>query len=289
MNNIFNFHELLKNTLSFNKFGIDDLLFIEYNCPLEVEEVRIWSKYDYIIYVLSGEKTWITLNNSWSAKTGDALYIRKGANIIKQVFEDDFCMLGFFISDDIILKTFEEFNKEIDPSSINNDLNDDIVKLISIPNLDIFYQSTLSYFRNSKAPISSILELKAKELLMYIIASDRHPELLAYFRNVAEQNKTLLPKIMEANFCYNLGLEHFASLCNKSLSSFKREFKAHYHTTPGRWLLQKRLDYAAGLLVTSTKSISEIAYSSGFEDLSHFSKSFKKEYNKSPNLFRKEA
>lgn len=284
---IYNFHEQLRSDLRFNKFEVKNLLFIEYNCPLEDETVKIWSEFDYIIHVLSGKKTWKTLQDECLVQAGETLYIKKGANILKQSFEENFCMLGFFLSDDIIRNTIREIKTRLVVQENVNESNTNIVRLSSIPNLDSFYQSMLSYFRYPDAPISGILELKAKELLMNIISAGNQPGLITYFNRVAYNNELTLPSKMEENYSYNLKLEEFATLCNRSLSSFKRDFKAYYGTTPGKWLLKKRLELAAHLLVSTQDSVSEIAYDSGFEDLSHFSKSFRVEYGTTPNSFRK--
>ena len=284
---IYNFYEQLRGDLTFNKFEVRDLLFVEYNCPLDVESVKIWSKSDYIVYVLSGRKTWETMHHSWTVRPGEALYIKKGANILHQHLEEDFCMLGFFISDDIIRATIEELKGKVAIPLRADAMDSTVVPLNAIPNLDSFYQSMLSYFRYSQAPMSSILELKAKELLMNIIYAGSHPELSAYYNAVATNKEPSLPRIMEDNFAYNLKLDQFAALSNRSLSSFKRDFKSHFGTTPGKWLLEKRLDLAANLLLSSDMTVSEVAYDSGFEDLSHFSKSFKDKFGKSPNIFRK--
>jgi AraC-like DNA-binding protein len=286
---IYDFYEQLKGELAFNRFEVNNLLFVEYNCPLEMDSVEIWSKSDYIVYVLSGKKTWETRQKSWTIEIGEALYIKKGANVLHQSFDESFCMLGFFISDDIIRATIEELKGKVAIPAKMEPTDENIVQLESIPNLESFYQSMLFYFRSSQAPMSSILELKAKELLMHIIHAGNHLELSAYFNAVANSQSPSLPHIMEANFNYNLQLGQFAELCNRSLSSFKRDFKDYYQTTPGKWLLEKRLKYAANRLISTEMSISEVAYESGFEDISHFGKSFREEYGKSPSKFRKEA
>jgi AraC-like DNA-binding protein len=94
---------------------------------------------------------------------------------------------------------------------------------------------------------------------------------------------------MEANFRFNLSLEEYARLCHRSLSSFKRDFQASFQEAPGKWLLRKRLDYSAALLRTSKMNITEIAFESGFEDVSHFSRVFKDRFQVSPLAYRQSA
>ncbi|MEP7243668.1 MAG: AraC family transcriptional regulator [Gammaproteobacteria bacterium] len=58
-------------------------------------------------------------------------------------------------------------------------------------------------------------------------------------------------------------------------------------TTPSRYLLRRRLELAAARLKTDHQaSISAIAFSVGFNDLSHFSRAFRRQYQKSAGEFR---
>ena len=68
----------------------------------------IISQHDYILHVLSGEKTWKTISGEWTVRAGETLFVRKGAAMIRQYFEDDFCMLGFFLPDDLIRESLED-------------------------------------------------------------------------------------------------------------------------------------------------------------------------------------
>ena len=110
--------------------------------------------------------------------------------------------------------------------------------------------------------------------------------LAAYFRSLADSDAPSVAEIMETNFRFNLLLEEYARLCHRSLSSFKREFQASFQMPPGKWLLGKRLDYAAALFRSSKRNVTEIAFDSGFEDVSHFSRAFKTRFGVSPMAYR---
>jgi AraC family transcriptional regulator, exoenzyme S synthesis regulatory protein ExsA len=96
-----------------------------------------------------------------------------------------------------------------------------------------------------------------------------------------------LQRIMEDNYCFNLTVEQYAQLCNRSLSAFKRDFQKTMHTTPGKWLLEKRLSHALRLLENKEKNVNEVAFESGFENASHFTRSFKERYQVTPSAARK--
>jgi len=83
-------------------------------------------------------------------------------------------------------------------------------------------------------------------------------------------------------------MAEFARIAQRSLAVFKRDFNEIYHSSPGKWLLQKRIEYAKHLLDSSKKNVNEIAYDSGFENATHFSRVFKEKFGLSPLQYRKE-
>ena len=91
---------------------------------------------------------------------------------------------------------------------------------------------------------------------------------------------------MDDNFCFNLKMEEFAKITARSLSAFKRDFMRVYGTTPGKWLMEKRLNNAFHLLTNMGKTVSEAAFESGFESTSHFSRSFRQRFGSSPTTIR---
>jgi transcriptional regulator GlxA family with amidase domain len=103
---------------------------------------------------------------------------------------------------------------------------------------------------------------------------------------VGEGTLSSVVETMETNFRFNLSLEEYARLCHRSLSSFKRDFRTHFQASPGKWLLLKRLDHSAALLHGSKMNITEIAFESGFEDVSHFSRVFKERFRVPPMTYR---
>ena len=70
-----NLYEVVKDNLYFNKFIINNLVCVEYTCPLEEEHLGIFAQYDYIIHVLSGKKSWKTIDGVLTIETGETLSI----------------------------------------------------------------------------------------------------------------------------------------------------------------------------------------------------------------------
>lgn len=146
-----------------------------------------------------------------------------------------------------------------------------------------FFLSMASYFTETRDPDPSLLELKFKELILNIADNVVNRDLLAYFCSLLHEPQTiLLKRVMEDNFCFNLKLEDYAALSNRSLSAFKRDFEKLFQSTPGKWLLEKRLHRAHHLLSNQHKTVSEAAFECGFQSPSHFSRAFKTRFGKGP-------
>jgi AraC-like DNA-binding protein len=104
-----------------------------------------------------------------------------------------------------------------------------------------------------------------------------------------EPQSVALERVMQDNYCFNLKLEQYAALCNRSLSAFKRDFQKQFNSTPGKWLLEKRLQQSLALLSNNGKSVSEAAFETGFENISHFSRCFKQRFGFSPQAAKNTA
>lgn len=103
------------------------------------------------------------------------------------------------------------------------------------------------------------------------------------FFNFGVPQKIDLEAFMLKNFRFNLSLARFAYLTGRSLSTFKRDFEKIFHSPPALWIKKKRLTEAFFLLSRENKKPGDIYLDLGFEDLSHFSFSFKKEFGKTPS------
>ncbi|SNR17008.1 AraC family transcriptional regulator [Tenacibaculum jejuense] len=95
---------------------------------------------------------------------------------------------------------------------------------------------------------------------------------------------------IEENSNAKLLLEDVASKAHFSPFHFHRIFKAITGETFNHFIVRKRIEKSADyLLHKPDKSISEIAFSSGFSSISTFSRTFKKFYGMSPKQFQESS
>ncbi len=84
----------------------------------------------------------------------------------------------------------------------------------------------------------------------------------------------------------NLSVNKLCTKVGLSRAQFYRKLLAITNQKPTEFIRTIRLKKAAELLVNNFGTISEVAYSVGFSNLSYFSESFKKEYGISPHKYR---
>jgi AraC-like DNA-binding protein len=91
-----------------------------------------------------------------------------------------------------------------------------------------------------------------------------------HLADFSEPGKIDLAKFMEDNYLFNMPLERFSYFTGRSLTTFKRDFRKIYGSTPQRWLTEKRLKLAHYLLTDGKQKPAEVFREVGFENLSHF-------------------
>lgn len=92
---------------------------------------------------------------------------------------------------------------------------------------------------------------------------------------------------IEDHYLEQISLEDVAHHSDISIRHLNRIFRMYYQTTPVRYLLHLRLEHACLLLKTTHLAITEVSYNSGFNDSNYFSRTFRKEYDITPKMYRK--
>ena len=88
------------------------------------------------------------------------------------------------------------------------------------------------------------------------------------------------------NYKENIKLNQLAEIAGLTPVSFSRFFKLHTGKSPVDYIIETRLGHAARLLVDSSKSIAEICFECGFNNISNFNRIFRKSKDCTPKEFR---
>lgn len=111
----------------------------------------------------------------------------------------------------------------------------------------------------------------------------------SYAKVDVEDDSRRILKVKEyisQNYRRELRLEDVAAEASMSPSAFSRFFKLHTSRNLSEYIIDIRLGYAARQLVDTAKSVSEISFLCGFNNLSNFNRIFKKKKGCSPTEFR---
>lgn len=134
-------------------------------------------------------------------------------------------------------------------------------------------------------------ELELKSLLLYFFSILYKYNLIAINKSTNISNDVTIKiknilNYIKKNYMYELSIKDVASACNFSEYHFMRFFKKHIGMTCIEYINIYRLEVASDLLYTTHKSIMDISFQVGFNNVSYFNKLFKAKYRLTPKEFR---
>ena len=83
-----------------------------------------------------------------------------------------------------------------------------------------------------------------------------------------------------------IALGHVAALCHLGPSQFCRAFRLEHDVSFGQYLLRLRIEKACDRLSDPDALVKEVAYSVGFNDLSYFTRAFRREMGVCPSAYQ---
>lgn len=241
-----------------------------------------------LLYVKSGAYTVRFGDQTVTVRSNEMVFLHKSIVIEydksgESGSENLLDYMMFFLNDNL-LKDFIKF-AGISPTYPENDV-------IQVANFQVndhirAYIDSLETYLNKPNDIhDGLVRVKLMELL-FLLTDSNEPFLLQLFQPSGSDSNRI-QTIMEENYTNPVSLPDLAFLSGRSLSTFKREFQAIYNTSPLKWIRKRRLEKAQQLLIETNLSVTDICYSSGFENIAHFSKVFKEEYGLPPSEFRQQ-
>lgn len=216
-------------------------------------------------------------------RAGEFVVLPKGIYTISDLFPDEeaFETILFFIHDHLIDRYLATHHRLPD-NPVQTSIG---YRSTAYPSLRIYVKALLQLYSNPTLDHASLLEVKLLELLHLLRESDESQRFLPYLFSTRVGKKRNLRTFMEDNFDKPLKVEDYAYMTGRSISSFRRDFKQFFDTTPQQWLKDKRLKRAADLLLQDEHSITTTAFEVGYESLSYFIKAFKQKYDITPKQF----
>jgi AraC family transcriptional regulator, exoenzyme S synthesis regulatory protein ExsA len=271
----------------FESLKIQETTFVAYRSDVYPLKNEVFFEEHAVIYVLEGEKRFVSPHQEAHVQKGNVLFIRRGYYLMSESIDKAYKSLVFFFPEKL-LKEFVGQNRELfDELALQEDGFSPVLVLESTPSFEKFTESILPYFSSKSPYLNQFLRLKLHELLIHLIEIDTSQELKALLFSLYKGQKADLEYLINNYYLKPLSINELARLSGRSLSAFKRDFEAQFHTSPALWIKHKRLEYASFLLENSSQNVSEISMEIGYESVSHFIKAFKQKYGFTPVTYQR--
>lgn len=149
-----------------------------------------------------------------------------------------------------------------------------------------FFANMAAYLRDEEfRPDETAESIKMTELV-YLLVSHEECCIKSKILSTVDTAKENFEQTIYDHIFKDVSIEELARRTNRSLTSFKKEFRRHFQMPPHKWFIRQRLMHSRLLLISTSKSISEIGNECTFPNTSHFIKLFKKEYRMTPAAYR---
>ena len=233
---------------------------------------------------LSGEQHILTYDDKLiKVKPNEVLFIPRGMYYVSDLIPESgtFQNLLFYFDDSII----QEFLSTTRVTEVTNKAVPDHLKFGVVPTLRMFADSLIDIYQNNRLRNKNFLNLKILELLYLLNSLAQEQQFANFLFRLTLPKKRNVKTFMEQNFDKPLKIEDYAYLTGRSLSTFRRDFKAYYDITPQQWLKDKRLEKALSILKEKEVSVTELAFEVGYENISYFIKEFRSKYGQTPKQY----
>lgn len=250
------------------------------------------SEYE-IIYIKESSGTRFVGNNIDRYQAGDIILI--GSNLPHYMKSDD-----TYLSKESTLRvrgTIIQFEKEFMYYSINH-----YPHFIKVKNLLQESQQGIYFPAHCSPKLVHLMEIIPSEA-----GIDQIISFLQLLKEMAEidarkiissseyiittvLNTTRIDKIiafLHKNYTRNIGLDEISSVAAMNSSAFCRYFRSKTGKSFKNYILDMRIEYACRLLLLDDINIAQISVECGFDTISYFNKTFKKNTGHTPSEYRR--
>lgn len=244
-------------------------------------------------YVLRGTMYIYDGDRRQSLKRGDIFYLGIGHHYIEHYPENGqpFEQILFYYTPADLQRILMHLNITYG-LNISNDHTCDSCRNrshVSMPgwgSLRNFFANMNNYLRDEDFHHDETAENIKMTELIYLLASHEDCCIKSKLLSNVDSAKESFEQIVYDHVFKDVSIDELARLTNRSLTSFKKEFRRHFQMPPHKWYIRQRLMHSRLLLISTSKSISEIGIECTFPNTSHFIKLFKKEYQMTPATYR---
>ena len=247
-------------------------------------------------YVLSGTKYLYCNDYSYSIEEGSVFILDAGFHYEENVVGSNgrFEQITFYLSSQRLQQVIFGLNINYGLSfSSHHSCSKCVVRnfaftMATTPIRNFFVGIDLS-LRNSGLLHNDVGQRIKLNELIYLLLSEEDGCLRRKVLRSSDAESGQFISVIYDNIFNDISVEMLAELTNRSLTSFKKEFRRLFSASPHRWIVEQRLDRARIMLASTSRTVSEIGAECAFANISHFIKLFKQRYSETPASFRRKC
>lgn len=245
-------------------------------------------------YILCGSASVHNGDKCFKMSRGDVFYLGLGNHYIRKMSENGrpFEAVIIYYTADDLRRVLTQISTAYDLTISNGHTCDRCrtAGFISMPAWDslrrLFENTGDMLADEPRCERGDIFESMRMTEIFLSIAAHSDCCLKSRLLGTIDMAKENFERVVVDNIFRDISIDDLAQLCNRSLTSFKKEFRRRFGMPPHKWIIRQRMQQARLWLISTEKSISEIGYDSAFTNTSHFIKLFKKEFGLTPAAFR---
>ncbi len=265
----------------------DDAAIFYKNVPRSMVDIEFFTNAPCLAYIMSGKETFSSFaTDEIILQEEQLLFMPMNSFMVSDFVRTNGALQAFlFFFDE---RTIDEFlkNKQL---SLSEELKSiEPYKVEADSRVSAYMKALREVYQNTNAS-PDLLRLKLLELLGILDLADEEKKLRRFLLSARQASpKRNIKRLLKDPSLWRLPVSDLAVLSGRSLTSFNRDFKRQFETTPQQWLISMRLERALELVKSSSMSVSEISMEVGYDNISHFISLFKKKYGLSPKRMRRE-
>lgn len=244
-------------------------------------------------YVTRGTKYIYYGDARHAISKGEVFYMGVGNHYVEEIMEDgrSFEEIVVYYTPELLQRILLHLNMTYSINLTNTHQCDrcrrlNHVAMTAMSAMRSFFNHAACYLQDDNFMHDETAENIKMTELVYLIISQTDGCLKSKVLSNVDSARDNFEQIIYSHIFSDVSIEKLAEKSNRSLTSFKKEFKRHFFMPPHRWFIKQRLMQSRLLLISTSKSISEIGIECTFPNTSHFIKLFKKQYGTTPAIYR---
>jgi len=256
---------------------------IFYKClEQDLVDIEFYTNTPCFIYIANGREVITNSNNeTLDMMAGSALFLPQGLSLHSDFVKETESLHAYlvFFDDKVVI----EYLSQCQAVDTVQEHQQYCYLLENNGEFAHFFASIQTKIKNP-----AYLNSKLQELLHLIALQDQHNVFCSLLSTTSRMPpKRNLARLLASHDVLHLTVSDLAHISGRSLSSFQRDFKAHYHVSPKKWLQEKKLAHAKTLLEANELTVTEVAAQVGYDNVSNFIKAFKLQYGQTPKQIKR--